>query len=176
MPKYGFIHDKLDIKILILYVIKRLPYPVDYSTLSDLVNNLDDGIDYFDYADCVHDLVENGHIIDDDGFYSISEKGIKNADSVETSIPYTVRLHAKEKLKTVAEEMRRQGMISAERIIEDGANYALLSLNDGAGEIFQLKILVSNETQAKQIKRNFRLHAEKLYKDVIELLTEESVE
>lgn len=176
MPKYGFIHDKLDIKLLILYVIKRLPCPVDFSTLSDLVNDMDDGIDYFDYADCVHDLVENGHIIDDDGFYSISDKGIKNAESVESSIPYTVRLHAKEILKKVSEEMRRQGMIRAERIVEDGANYAILSLNDGAGEIFDLKILVSDENQAKQIKRNFRLHAEKLYKDVIEILSEESVE
>lgn len=110
MPKYGFIHDKLDIKLLILYVLSRLPGPVDYSTLGDLVNNLDDGIDYFDYTECVHDLIQNGHILDDDGFYSITDKGIKNSESVESSIPYTVRMHAKTELIPFVEEMRRQGM------------------------------------------------------------------
>lgn len=175
MPKYGFIHDKLDIKLLILYVLNRLPGPVDYSTLGDLVNNLDDGIDYFDYTECVHDLIQNGHILDDDGFYSITEKGIKNSESVESSIPYTVRMHAKTELLPFVEEMRRQGMISAEREEKDGCNYVTLSLNDGAGDIMKMKLLVSDEEQAKQIKRNFRLRAEQLYKDIIEVLSEESV-
>ena len=50
-----------------------------------------------------------------------------------------------------------------------------LSLNDGAGDILKMKLLVSDEEQAKQIKRNFRLRAEQLYKDIIEVLSEESV-
>ena len=175
MSKHGFIHEKLDIKLLILFVLRRLPGPVDAATLGDLVNNVDEGIDYFDYADCVHDLIANGHIEDDDGFYSITDKGIKNAESVESSIPYTVRMHSQELLKPVVEDMRRMGMIKAEREIVDECNYVSLALNDGAGDILQLKLLVSDEQQAKQIKRNFRLHAESLYKDIVEILSEESV-
>jgi hypothetical protein len=123
----------------------------------------------------VHDLIQNGHILDDDGFYSITDKGIKNSESVESSIPYTVRMHAKTELIPFVEEMRRQGMISAEREEKDGCNYVSLSLNDGTGDILNMKLLVSDDEQAKQIKRNFRLHAEQLYKDIIEVLTEESV-
>ena len=67
------------------------------------------------------------------------------------------------------------GMIKAEREIVDECNYVSLALNDGAGDILQLKLLVSDEQQAKQIKRNFRLHAESLYKDIVEILSEESV-
>ncbi len=32
----GFIHDKLDIKFLILYLMARVAGPVDFTTLADL--------------------------------------------------------------------------------------------------------------------------------------------
>ena len=36
MPRYGFIHDKLDIKFLLLYILSRADAPLDFSTLTDL--------------------------------------------------------------------------------------------------------------------------------------------
>ena len=48
MEGLGFIHEKLDIKILILYILNHLPAAVDAQTLSDLVF-CDNGIGYFDY-------------------------------------------------------------------------------------------------------------------------------
>ena len=29
MPRYGFIHDKLDIKLLVLYIMARVAGPID---------------------------------------------------------------------------------------------------------------------------------------------------
>ena len=52
MEGLGFIHEKLDIKILILYILNHLPAAVDGQTLSDLVF-CDNGIGYFDYSDCL---------------------------------------------------------------------------------------------------------------------------
>ena len=57
----GFIHEKLDIKILILFVLRRLPGTVEPETLQELCQ-CDDGISYFDYSDCLNELVETGHI------------------------------------------------------------------------------------------------------------------
>ena len=57
MDHFGFIHEKMDIKILILFVLNLLPAPVDSLTLSELVF-CDDGIGYFDYSDCLAELVE----------------------------------------------------------------------------------------------------------------------
>ena len=45
--RFGFIHEKLDIKLLILFVLRRLPAPIDAESLSDLVL-IDGGIGYFD--------------------------------------------------------------------------------------------------------------------------------
>ena len=64
MDHFGFIHEKMDIKILILYVLAQLPAPVDSLTLSDLVF-CDDGIGYFDYSDCLAELAETGQITEE---------------------------------------------------------------------------------------------------------------
>lgn len=61
MARLGFIHEKLDIKILILFILRRLPGEVEPETLCELCQ-CDGGIDYFDYSDCLSDLIETGHI------------------------------------------------------------------------------------------------------------------
>ena len=57
MEQLGTLHDKLDIKILILFVLNQLPAPVDAEMLYDQVF-CDAGIGYFDYADCLAGLVD----------------------------------------------------------------------------------------------------------------------
>ena len=48
--RFGFIHDKLDIKILILFILQRLYAPISMDTLAELTL-CDDGISYFDEKD-----------------------------------------------------------------------------------------------------------------------------
>ena len=55
MDRFGFIHEKLDIKILILFILRRLPGVVDRETLGELCQ-CDNGIGYFDYSDCLASL------------------------------------------------------------------------------------------------------------------------
>jgi len=38
--RFGFIHDKLDIKLLILYVLRHLPSEIDGEKLAELVPSL----------------------------------------------------------------------------------------------------------------------------------------
>ena len=54
MDRFGFIHEKLDIKILILFILRRLPGVVDRETLGELCQ-CDNGIGYFDYSDYTQD-------------------------------------------------------------------------------------------------------------------------
>lgn len=76
MTGRGFIHDKLEIKFLILYIAARLIEPVPFDTLLDLTL-CDDAIDYFDFSECLADLVKTEHLSLDrhSGLYAITDKG-----------------------------------------------------------------------------------------------------
>ena len=58
---HGFINDMLDVKILILYVMNRVIYPVDEHKLYELCLQ-DDKLSYFDVMQAVPQLVESGHL------------------------------------------------------------------------------------------------------------------
>ena len=66
MENFGFIHDRLDVKILLLYILEKLPGPVEPVVLSDLAL-FDGGFTWFDYTDCLADLVKTEHVSEQDG-------------------------------------------------------------------------------------------------------------
>ena len=57
----GFIHDKLEIKFLILYIAARVIEPIPFDTVLDLAM-CDEGVDYFDFSECLRDLVKTEHL------------------------------------------------------------------------------------------------------------------
>ena len=79
MDRLGFIHEKLDIKILILFILRRLPGSVDRNLLSDFTQ-CDGGVGYFDFSDCLSELVDTGLVIEETEGYRISEKGAQAGD------------------------------------------------------------------------------------------------
>ncbi len=170
MERHGFIHEKLDIKILILFILRRLPGEVDPHTLAELCQ-CDEGIGYFDYSDCLAELVETGHITESPEGYTITEKGIRNADTVESSLPFSVRRKATKLIAPVEEKMRRAAMITAKHSLNDDGCFVQLALSDGKGEIMNLRFLCSDEAQAQKIEKNFRRDAENYYLKIAELLS-----
>ena len=173
MESWGFIRDELDIKILILFILEKLPRPVDATTLSDLAL-FDGGFTWFDYTDCLAELVRTEHVTEQAGKYVITEKGRRNVNTVSSSLPYTVRAKAERLTAPVAAAMRRSSMI--ESAVEDGpkdGKIVSLRLSDGVGEIVSMRLAVPNEEMAQTIEKRFRASAEDIYNQVIELLTGE---
>ena len=78
MARMGFIQDKLEIKFLLLYIASRLIEPVPFEAMQELAM-IDDGVDFFDFSECMNDLVTSGHLtLSEDGLYAITEKGLRN--------------------------------------------------------------------------------------------------
>lgn len=169
--RLGFINDKLDIKILILFVLRRLPAEINSEKLADLIL-IDGGVGYFDYKECLAELATTAQVEDDDGLVKITAKGSRNGEILESSLPYSVRVKAEKTLAPVAEEMRRSAMILANHEVGANGTTVYLAVSDGIGTIFDLKILAADEAQAKKIERNFRRNAESYYNRFIEELSE----
>ena len=172
VDRLGFIHEELDIKILILFILRRLPGVVDPNVLSDLCRSCDDGFGYFDYTDCLDELIQNGLIDENEEGLSITAKGAKNVDVVETSIPYSVRTKAVKLLTPLRDRLRRLAMIKAEHTAEKDGCYVRLSMSDGEGDVIRLRLLCGSEEQAKKIEKNFRRGAESYYQRIVEMLSE----
>jgi hypothetical protein len=173
MDHLGFIHEELDIKILILFILRRLPGAVEPSTLSDLCRACDDGVGYFDYSDCLADLIDNGLIAESEDGFAITEKGAKNVELVETSIPYSVRSKAVKLLQPERERLRRESMIKTSHSLDQDGCFVELAMSDGEGEIIRMRILCGGEEQAKVMEKNFRKGAEAYYQKIIQLLNEQ---
>ena len=167
----GFIHDRLDIKLLILFVLRRLPSEIDGERLADLVL-IDGGIGYFDYKDCLAELVDTAQIEEREDGYVITAKGSRNVEILESSLPYSVRVKAEKTAAPVIEEMRRSAMILANHETGENGVTVYLAMDDGVGTIFDLKILAADEQQAKRMEKNFKRNAESFYQRFIAELSE----
>lgn len=173
VDRHGFIHEKLDIKILILYILRRLPEEVSFDRLTEFVM-IDDGFDYFEYTQCLSELVNTGHVTLRDNYYRITKKGEEHGDTVESSIPYSVRAKANGIIAPTIEQMRRDALIgTSHKVNNDGSCTMKLTLSDGVGDILKLSILTSNQQQTAEMEKYFRANAETIYHQIIGLLTPE---
>lgn len=173
MERLGFIHDKLDIKILILYILRRLPGVVGPLDLQDFTQQCDEGFGYFEYSDCLAELIEKGLILEVEDGLRISEKGSNAGETVESSIPFSVRKRADKIIAPEAERLRRLAMLTAEHVTGEDGCIVTLAMKDGKGVVMHLDILCSGDKQAARIEENYKHSAETIYKQIIELLDKE---
>lgn len=169
--RFGFIHEKLDIKLLILFVLRRLPAPIDAERLADLVL-IDGGIGYFDYKECLAELVGTAQICETEQGYAVTEKGSHNCEVLEGSLPYSVRTRAERALAPVADGMRRAAMVTAAHETTEQGVTVHLTMSDGVGPVLDMKLLAADEEQAGRIEKNFRRRAEEYYNRFMTALTE----
>ena len=170
---FGFIRDKLDIQILLLYILDKLPSPIDEVMLSDLAL-FDGGFTWFEYAESLASLVETEHIAEEDGKYAITDKGRRNVGYVGSSLPYSVRAKADRLCAPVAAAMRRARQIeTVSEADENGSVSVSMRLSDGVGEVIALRLAVPDEDTAAGIEQRFRKDAEKIYNRILTIMTEE---
>ena len=156
MGRTGFIHDKLDIKFLILYLMDRVAGPVDFAALAELTF-CDDGVEYFDFAESVAELVDTGHLAIQDERYVITDKGRRNGKICESSLAYSVRRKCDRNLAKLNAVLRRNAQVRSEILPrEDGSVTLRLILDDDKGNLMTLDLLTVSEEQAGQLADRFR--------------------
>ena len=170
MANFSFIQEQIEVKVLILFIMQRLPEPVTLDVLTGLTL-CDDGIGYFDVTECIADLLKTKHLRLEDGKYSLTPKGKRNGKTLEKNLPYSVRIKAEASAALVRVNLNRDAMIKTQRSVNDSGGYKVsLSLSDGIGDIISLELFAANEQQADTIEKGFRRDAEHIYHAIIDIL------
>ena len=151
----------------------RVASPVDFPTLADLTF-CDDGVEYFDFAESVAELVDTEHLTLEDGKYSITDKGRRNGKICESSLAFSVRRKCDQNLARVNGVLRRDAQVRTELLPrEDGGVTLRLILDDDKGNIMTLDMLTVSTDQADHLAEKFRAEPEKLYHGILQVLLEE---
>lgn len=170
----GFIHDKLEIKFLILYITARVIEPIPFDMVLDLTM-CDDGIDYFDFSECLQDLVKTEHLtLSDSGLYAITEKGMRNSRICESSLPYSVRLRCDKNISECNRKLRRKSQVKAACEKRPNGTFTVrLSLDDDMGNLLDLRLMAVREDMADILAKRFRQAPERIYGEIMNLLLAE---
>ena len=167
---YGFIHDKLEIKVLLLFILRRLPEPVLVDELVEMAIN-SDPISYFDIMECVEDLVRTGHVLLESAAYSITEKGLRNGEITEYSLPFSVRTNAENAAFSYRAKKNRNSLIKTQHAKRNDGSYAVtMSLSDGLAQVISIEMLAVSEQQARMLEEGFRKNAEDVFNALISMI------
>ena len=170
MDRWGFVHEKLDIKFLILFVAARVIEPIPFSSMQELTM-CDEGFGYFDFSDCLAELVSTGHLKLENGLYLITEKGRRNSRICESSLAYSVRKRAERQVELFNQKLRRQNLVRAALFPRENGTYTVsLSLSDDIANLLSLELMVPEKAMGETLCARFRENPEQLYGQVVETL------
>ena len=175
MRRLGFIHDMMDVKVLILFVAARSGYPMTTQEVYELCYQ-DECLSYFDVCTAIPEMVQSGHLRQLEGEkYEITQKGRADGALTEDSIAYTVKQRAENAVSRYNRQIRRSSFIKTQVIPRETGDYSVvMSLDDEAGNLMTLELMAPDQRQAVRLAKLFEKKAENVYNlTMAELLDEE---
>ena len=175
MQRLGFIHDMMDVKVLILFVMSRVGYPVNVQQIYELCFQ-DDCLSYFDVCTALPEMVESGHLKKaEDECYVITDKGRETAKLVEDSIAFSVRQKAENAVDRFNRKVRRSSFVRTKVTPRETGDFSVvMSLDDEMGNLMTLELVAPDLRQANRLSRLMEKKAEAVYNlTMTELLDDE---
>ena len=175
MQRLGFIHDMLDVKVLILFVMSRVNYPVNMQEIYELCYQ-DDCLSYFDVCTAIPEMVTSGHLKElDEQKYEVTEKGRRDGELTADSIAFTVKQRAENAVARYNRQIRRSSYVKTQIIPrESGECSLIMALDDESGNLMTLELMAPDQKQAVRLGRLFEQKAENVYNlAMAELLDDE---
>lgn len=163
MQQLGFIHDMLDVKVLILFVTARVKYPVNCQQIYELCFQ-DDCLSYFDVCTAIPEMVTSGHLKQEGDTYEITLKGKETGALTEDSIAFSVRQRAENAVARFNRQIRRSSLVKTRVVTQDsGEITVVMELRDDAGELMKLELPAPDLRQAGRLGKLFEEKAEFVY-------------
>ena len=175
MQRLGFIHDMMDVKILILYVAARAEYPLTTQEMYELCYQ-DDCLSYFDVCTALPEMVKSGHLEQlEDEKYRITEKGRHDGELTEDSLVFTVKQRAENAVLRFNRQVRRSCYVKTTVTPRESGEFSVvMTLDDEAGSLMKLELFAPDQRQALRLSKLLERKAEEVYDlTMTELLEDE---
>ncbi len=174
MEHHGFIHDILDVKILILFVMSRVEQPVSAQTIYELCLQ-DDCLTYFDVQESIPQMVDTGHLMQTaDGLYTITDKGREAMEVTQDAVAFPVKHRAGVAVERFNRQSKREKFIRSQIIQRDNGEYVVhMGLDDPKGPLMDLQLTAPTLQQARRLEKAYRNTAETVYQSIMIGLMEE---
>ena len=174
MQRLGFIHDMLDVKVLILFVTARSNYPMSIQEIYEVCYQ-DECLSYFDVCTAIPEMVASGHLQQvEEEKYEITDKGRQDGEITADSIAFTVKQRAENAVARFNRQIRRQSFVKTQIIPRDSEDFSvIMSLDDEMGNLMTLELLAPNQRQAVRLCKLFEQKAEMVYNMTMTVLLED---
>lgn len=167
MEPHGFIHSMIDVKLVVLLVMKLVEYPLDSTTIYDLCFQ-DETFNYFDLQIALPEMVTSGHLTIDNGLYTITEKGREHEELMEEFIAIPVLERVSAAVRAYNVRRHRDDLIHVDITPQPDGEFAVsMQLDYERGRLIRVELSAPNEKQARAFGRAFRENAEAVYQTVI---------
>ncbi len=168
----GGLFNTAEIKILVCYIISAIGCPVPGSQLANVLHY--EGIaNCFEVNDAIANLLSNGHlelVAEKEDLYIVTDSGKNIAETLKTSLPFTVKDRAYTAAFKMVSQFRNAKESEFKTEKENGKTFITCTALDNGQPFMSIKLMVSDEEQAKYIKNKF-LSDSKIYSEIIDLLT-----
>ena len=161
-----------DIKVFLLFLLEHIRYPVDRTTLINIVSENTDEI-IIDYDGCLTELADSGHVWEDedtDGekYFGITDSGTMVAAELFDSLDPAFREKSlKSAIKHMSLSKRGAKATSTIEAVEGGRFRVTLTLSDQTGALMNTSFVVFARSEAEKIRDNFLQRPEDVYRGIL---------
>lgn len=167
--------DKIDVKLIALFIIESFKMPVPNSFVVDTLM-LEPFVNYFDLQQHMGELEEEEFVTyyteNNDRFYSITKKGREALEFFGVRIPKTVRERLLRAVKIKVKDLKNALSIKAEYEKVNDIEYSVsLGISEGNFDMFSLSLSVGDEVMAKKMCGAFKNNPQSMYSEFLSVLT-----
>ena len=164
-------------KVLILYILNNIKRPITNNALYKIVLSVFD-MNYFYFQQFLLDLSKSDFLLsfeqEEQQMYMITEKGTRTLELTEDILPGIIKLQVDTNLKYALDNVNEENSIIAEYTpINENYYNVTCKIMENNECLFEVKTFAGSREQAKQIVKNWKMHAGVMYPDLLKILTQD---
>ncbi|MBQ7161249.1 MAG: DUF4364 family protein [Clostridia bacterium] len=170
------LRKKSDMKLLILYLMDKIAYPLDYVTLNDMTTT-DGLIGSFDFTECFAELLDAGNVRelkDENGedVYLLTEQGERVVESLQGNLLPSIReMVYKSALSMVDFRISGRKIEHSVSRSENGKPVFTGGVSDSHGTLFSVTAELETDEQLTRVVRNWEKRPEAIYKGILAVIS-----